>query len=72
MVNYPNHKICPYNALHRFLNEEDFVKHIMGCPNKKIGWVKLQHSVHGDLREHSSQPDNINRLNLEYENWDEQ
>lgn len=70
MVRYPNHKTCPYNALHRFVNEEDFVKHIMECPNKTIGWVKMNYPVHGDLTERSVQPNNIHQFNFEYENWD--
>lgn len=70
MVNYPDHKTCPYNALHRFLSEQEYVKHLMECPNKDIGWVKLNYNVHGDLTEHSVQPDNIRQFNLEHENWD--
>lgn len=72
MKNYPNHKVCPYNALHRFLDQDHFVKHILECRNKSITWaLNLQKFDHGDLEPKSSIPDNIRSFNLEHENWDE-
>lgn len=51
MKNYPNHVTCPYNALHRFLNKEDLVPHILNCPNRALGktWTSSKPTKHGDL-----------------------
>lgn len=70
MVKYPNHKTCPYNALHRFLNEQEYIKHLMECPNKDISWMKLNYPIHGDLRQQNTQLDNAREINLKYEDWD--
>lgn len=74
MVNYPNHKTCPYNALHRFLKEEDFVRHLKECPDKTIQWLKVEPRQHGDMTKHSLDPALVQKLekfNTEFENWDE-
>lgn len=71
-VNYPEHEVCPYNALHRFLNKDKFVEHLLSCPNKKLGIMEFlhKHEEGGDLSKPSTEIDNVRKINLQYENWD--
>ncbi|CAH0563552.1 unnamed protein product [Brassicogethes aeneus] len=34
MKNYPDHEVCPYNALHRFLTKQLLQDHMMDCDSK--------------------------------------
>ncbi|CAH1984198.1 unnamed protein product [Acanthoscelides obtectus] len=36
MVNYPEYKTCPYNALHRFRTKELLAEHMFQCDSKDL------------------------------------
>ncbi|XP_017772026.1 PREDICTED: gametocyte-specific factor 1-like [Nicrophorus vespilloides] len=33
---YPNHFICPFYNLHRFMDEKDYKEHVLQCDKKKL------------------------------------
>ncbi|KAL3274126.1 hypothetical protein HHI36_015540 [Cryptolaemus montrouzieri] len=73
MVNYPDHVVCPYNALHRLKNKDLLLEHMMICPSKtSIG--SLFYDPHLEKRIANAETpyhvDNVREFNLAYENWD--
>lgn len=72
--NHPNHFVCPYNALHRFLEKDDHTRHLLACADMTftMPWKYSKPTVHGNLNETPFHIDNSRKFNLELENWNAQ
>ncbi|KAK9883308.1 hypothetical protein WA026_001488 [Henosepilachna vigintioctopunctata] len=72
MVNYPEHVVCPYNALHRFKNKVLLMNHMLICPSKStigaiLDWNLEKLIDNADTQYHL---ENTRNFNLAYEDWD--
>ncbi|KAF2889696.1 hypothetical protein ILUMI_16477 [Ignelater luminosus] len=71
-VNYPNHFICPFNALHRFLNKEEYTQHLIDCPDAALSlpWKYSQTTKQGDLKQTPFHYGNTHSFHKEFEDWE--
>ncbi|XP_031330049.1 gametocyte-specific factor 1-like [Photinus pyralis] len=69
--NYPNHFVCHFNALHRFLTREEQVTHTFICPDMKFT-QPWRYGSPDEGRSVISTPiftPNAKAFNMEIENW---
>lgn len=72
---YPVHYTCPYNALHRFLNKDEFETHIIKgeCPNQTtLKWDQPMPQHRGNLDPQPLHIEGTREFNMEFENWDDE
>lgn len=72
MLKFPNHVVCPFNALHRFHNKDDLRDHMENCPckDKHLTLEELNENQKKPVERHVFHIEGIREFNLAEEDWD--